>query len=274
MTIDDDRLPWFPCNPSKLLGALAAFKTDAQLVYVTVLLRIYEVRGPCPDTIEALARRTAMNKRRVLVALDALFKAGKLRSVDGGGIMNDYAAEVIRTGAARREQHVRAGSAGGTAAAQNRQRNQSRGGSGAARTLYQEEIELDSLPPVGGSPAAPPKRSKGERKTKLPKDWKPGEHEVAYAHSKGFDDRRIAEMAEAFVDHHVHNANTGTDWSRGWQTWVRNEVKFSRGRVAPVMKAGGGAASLLARMTTNHGGRRDEELDFGRAVPARGQPAP
>ncbi len=50
-----DRLPWFRCFPSALLGALAGLTADEGFVYVTVLLRIYETGGPVSETGRTLA---------------------------------------------------------------------------------------------------------------------------------------------------------------------------------------------------------------------------
>lgn len=92
--MEKERLPWFPCYPSKLLGAFAGMRPDEGYVYWIVCLRIYEVGGPCPDTVDALARRSGMNRRRVSDALALSFAAGRLVEVEGG-IMNPFAEEVL-----------------------------------------------------------------------------------------------------------------------------------------------------------------------------------
>lgn len=79
-----DRLPWFPCEPGPLLGALAGMRAPKQLVYMVMLLRIYESGGACPDTLDAISTRTRLNKRIVTEALDELFQEGRLfRGEDG-----------------------------------------------------------------------------------------------------------------------------------------------------------------------------------------------
>ncbi len=45
-----ERLPWFRCMPGRLLGALAGLQPDEGLIYVAVLLRIYETGGPIADS--------------------------------------------------------------------------------------------------------------------------------------------------------------------------------------------------------------------------------
>jgi hypothetical protein len=91
---DDKNLPWFPCFPSKWLGALSAMQPMEALVFVVVCLRIYEVNGPCSDTVEALARRTGLDNRSVSKSLGRLFENKKLFKRDGG-MMNLFAEKIL-----------------------------------------------------------------------------------------------------------------------------------------------------------------------------------
>lgn len=107
----NDRLPWFPCYPSKLLGAFAGMKPDEGYVYWVVCLRIYEVGGPCRDTLDALARRTGMSRKRVSDALELSFQASRLVK-DGDGIMNPFAASILEETTALCEKRAHAGKKG------------------------------------------------------------------------------------------------------------------------------------------------------------------
>ena len=89
-----ERLPWFPCEQTKLLAALAQMQPSEGYVYCVMLLRIYECGGACPDDIDAIATRTRFNKRVTSEALNRLFKAGRLRR-DADGIHNPVADRVI-----------------------------------------------------------------------------------------------------------------------------------------------------------------------------------
>lgn len=104
-------LPWFPCYPSKLLGALSGMKPDEGYLYWIVCLRIYETGHACRDTIDALVRRSGMNKRRVNIVLESLLAAGKLVRQDNG-IMNPFASEVMAEANAIRETRKIAGKNG------------------------------------------------------------------------------------------------------------------------------------------------------------------
>lgn len=98
----EERLPWFPCEPKKLLGALQAMKPHVGYTYWIICLRIYEVGGPCTDGIDAMVRRTGYSKRLIADALDTLFRLEKLVRTPQG-IVNPYAADVLDEMRHRRE---------------------------------------------------------------------------------------------------------------------------------------------------------------------------
>lgn len=152
--MSNERLPWFPCYPSKLLGALSAMKPTEGYVYWIVCLRIYEVNGPCADSLDALARRTGYNRRIVSDALDRLFRAGKLLRNESG-ITNPFAEDVLAESTALHKERVRSGREGGLRAAEKRKKNQPKTGSQAigkeepARTHLQVHLQEDSRVPRG-----------------------------------------------------------------------------------------------------------------------------
>lgn len=117
------RLPWFPCYPTNLLGALSSLPADEQLIYVVILLRIYEAGGPCPDPVDALARRTHISVKRASFAVDALLKAGKITRMEGG-LMNPVADRTLLASTARSAKLSQSGFAGGKKSAENRKQKQ------------------------------------------------------------------------------------------------------------------------------------------------------
>jgi hypothetical protein len=90
-----DRLPWFKCNPSKLLGAIAGMDEHEGYVYVTILMRIYETGGPVKDTAKALGRRTGKPEKTVTKALLALCESGKISIAEDGAIDSDTTHETL-----------------------------------------------------------------------------------------------------------------------------------------------------------------------------------
>jgi hypothetical protein len=121
-----ERLPWFPCYPSRLLGALAGMKPSEGYVYWVVCLRIYEVGGPCRDTIDAIARRTGLSQRWVSDALDLCFQSGRLIRHDDG-IMNPFAMKILAEAKTLHERRFSSGKKGGIQSAQKRKQKQRRG---------------------------------------------------------------------------------------------------------------------------------------------------
>lgn len=92
----NDGFPWFPCYPTKLLGALAGMKPHEGYLYWIVCLRIYEIDGPCSDSTDALVRRSGLKKALINSALECLFKSGKLVKTSCG-IMNPFAEKVLES---------------------------------------------------------------------------------------------------------------------------------------------------------------------------------
>ena len=169
--MSNERLPWFKCEHSKLLGALAGMSPAEGYVYVVVLLRIYEVGGPCRDSIGALANRTKYNKRVVLEALDSLFKAGKLERVGADGIMNPYAAEVLEGTKSLREKRSSAGHEGGKRSAEKSQKKQRPKPSKSSDLPQANPTDLDSDLDKEGSLFSDENRVLAETKPKS--DWPP-----------------------------------------------------------------------------------------------------
>lgn len=119
----NERLPWFPCFPSKLLGAFAGMHPDEGYIYWIVCLRIYEVGGPCPDSAEVLSRRSGIPRGRVQKALDRSFEDGRLVKVEGG-IINPFADEILSDRKAFQKSRENAGRAGGIKSAEIRKQKQ------------------------------------------------------------------------------------------------------------------------------------------------------
>jgi hypothetical protein len=70
-------------------------RTNEQLVYVVVLLRIYDNGGSCPDSFTTLAKRTDLTHQAVRRAIEKLTRSGRLRREKTGEITNPLATEII-----------------------------------------------------------------------------------------------------------------------------------------------------------------------------------
>lgn len=141
--MNDDRLPWFKCVPTKLLGALNAMEPHEGYTYVVVLLRIYEIGGPCADTEDALIRRTGLTKAKVRDALSRLVANGKLVPTDEGFI-NPFADAILDA----RENYIERAKKSGKAGAEKRhgKTQENQGPEGGAPQLFPkgDGSDLDS----------------------------------------------------------------------------------------------------------------------------------
>lgn len=137
----DDRLPWFPCYPSKLLGALAQMRPAEGYVYTIMLLRIYESGGRCADSLDAISKRTGYTRRVVSEMLDLLFRSGRLVRVEAG-ISNPVAEVVMAESRALHDERKSAGREGGLRSAEKRKANQSVWSSKAAPPPQQNPTHL------------------------------------------------------------------------------------------------------------------------------------
>jgi hypothetical protein len=225
-----ERLPWFPCYPSKLLGALSAMKPTEGYVYWIVCLRIYEVGGPCPDTLDALCRRTGYNKRIVTDALDRLFRSGKLVR-EAAGIMNPFAAAVMTDAMALHEGRVHAGRKGGFRSAEKRKKFQGKGSSPAAAngkqrsTHIQGQEQREERDDEANASSVARKRA-----CRLPDDWAPTAADLGFAGGRGLMGQVLRDEVDKFRNHWHAKAGKDAlspDWPARWRTWVMNWQKWS-----------------------------------------------
>lgn len=229
---DADRLPWFPCYPGKLLGALAGMTPDQGYVYTIILLRIYEVSGPCTDTTEVIARRCGMRPTRAARALEWLLDKRKLVLV-GGGYMNETAEDVLTT---RRRKKSEARENGKRGAEKSFEKVQTKQRNGAAHPLAvstDKDLDIDSdTPPLsGGRVSALRKRITG---TTLPDDWNVDEGLIEYGIGLGLSRGQIMQSAEAMKEWARGNANRAiarkADWRATFQGWMRRDAERFKAR--------------------------------------------
>lgn len=154
----DERMEWFPCFPRELLNALGGMPADHKLVYLIVLLRIYEVGGPIHDNARALAVRCGLPVKRTEAALQALVEDGKIADLNGL-LFNDVAAEIIADQAERKDVRKKAASAGGFAKAKKHHENQQNGAADAVLmpAQLQEQVHKEEKKDFKPRVAKPPR---------------------------------------------------------------------------------------------------------------------
>lgn len=240
-----DRLPWFRCGPSRLLGALSGLQPDEGLIYVTVLLRIYESGGPIADTARTLARRTGITERRAGAAIESLAEAGKITLMGDNRIDSTSTHEELEWQRARSLDAAAAGRISGTerqkrktraklAAAKSSekpQQNQRSEPTDVERALgdREEELEEESPPPA--------------RATPLSKRWTPDAEDEAIALAKGMPAAVIASEGERFRAWNRERNFCSFDWRESWSKWCD---RYRPDRPLPFSPRGAPAPSGLA----------------------------
>lgn len=245
-----------------------------QLVYVVVLLRIYECGGACPDSLNAICNRTNLNKRIVSDALDELFREGRLNRGEGG-IHNSKADRVIADSKSLFQKRKTAGAEAANRRWEKRKQKQQNGDSEPNAIAMRSDAHLhlqeqDSLFPNGNRgarareldaelsmeapPQAPSKPKRTAARSRMPDNFELSPEMYDEAGQSGFGDEKIGEMFRCFCDHHRAKGNLMADWRAAWRTWIRNEVRFNRERNGGrdgANRAGsgkGGYATIAARI--------------------------
>jgi hypothetical protein len=89
-------------------------------------------------------------------------------------------------------------------------------------------IGLDGEAAAKTPPAKPDKR-----KCRIPSDWEPRPEEQQKARELGVDCE--AESAQ-FRDHYTAKGEARADWDASFRTWLRNAVRFGKGRQQPAQR--------------------------------------
>jgi hypothetical protein len=271
--MSEERLPWFPCYPTKLLGALSAMTAEEGYTYVIAILRMYEVGGPIAETARSLALRAHLSERKVAAAVASLITAGKLATTENGRLFNPVAAEEIATQKTRTKSQSDGGVEGASrrwGKAKSNQQNTDRQpiaklsptdqvanappmASDAHLHLHKQEQEQKetlalSPPSREGTPATDllgaanpiniPSKARAERKprsvaTAWPEGFALDDALRAFGQERGFADPELDRMFLRFRDHHTAKGNRFVDWRAAFRTWVGNEVEFRSRRPPP-----------------------------------------
>jgi hypothetical protein len=267
----DDRLPWFHCYPEKWLAALAEMKPDQGYVYWIICLRIYEKRGPIPDSTEALARRIGYRPSHIQRIVETLCALGKLIRTPDGRLTNPFSEQEILSGAqiASRTRTIRTHAA--NISWQKRKQNQHNGHAHAmqngtqldidSETEIKEEGKEPSLALTGGDSTP----SDGWPSHAWEQFWGKYLHKVGKADAKKAFDRvrraRIVTWAELEAGLDRYLAKTD---DRPWcnpSTWL-NQHRWADQPAQVVStraRSGGGFAAVARRLgqsERNQGGER------------------
>jgi hypothetical protein len=223
------RLPWFECYPSKWLGALSAMKPSEGYLYLIICFRMYEVNGPCPDSLDALVRRTGLNKRVVSDALDRLFRNGKLARVEGG-ITNDFAGQMLDKAKTLHEKRLNASRKASLAKWGKTQENQQTGDAQRMRDACDSDtqLQLHIHKEVSKKERKKDSRRAARATTPFPEEWTVEDLAAkSFAQTRGWTADKISTEFQRFRRHHLGRATKWARWDLAWHTWVENEIKWS-----------------------------------------------
>lgn len=252
----EERLPWFPCEATQLLGALSAMKPHVAYTYWIVCLRIYETGGPTTDTLDSIARRTGYNKRVVSDALDVLFRTGKLVR-EGDRIANPKATEVLADMKARHGRLSQAGKEGANRKWGKPKGKQRTVDGVAMPTPMASDAQLDlQVDSVSKEESVEPRSARPRGKHRLPSDWVPGEPGYLYARQQGFTQTDAERMFQGFREHHLGRGNKWENWALAWQLWCRNEVDFRKRRGGARTPTGPSMTDIAAGQFAKEGHER------------------
>lgn len=245
-----ERLPWFKCYPSKLLTAIAGLEPDESLLYITVLLRIYESGGPVKDTLKVLCRRTGLPEKRGAVAFESLCESGKIRLLETGEIDSETTHQHLE----ERADLINSAKKAGKTSAEKRtekskqyQENDATGVAivvnGASTTKTKTKIETESKEekesPNGDSqkpglqllsvdPEPKQKPAKKQRsRTRIDAEAQPNEKDRQEATGAGMSADEFRFEWRRFRDHHLKEGSLMADWPAAWRYWISNWIKFS-----------------------------------------------
>lgn len=72
----------------------------------------------------------------------------------------------------------------------------------------------------------PRSRERRSPRAMLPKDWRPSEHGMLYAKSKGFTEQQAQEMGRGCLLYYRKRGDLIADREAVWEAWVDREIKF------------------------------------------------
>lgn len=226
-----ERLPWFRCVPSALLGALAGMEPGEGYIYVALLLRIYETGGPVAETPRTLARRTGLTERKASAALALLIEAGKVVSLDDGRLDSETTHAELEFQRSSREQQSAAGKSSAAKRAKKSQQKQQNTSTSVDRPF--NHLDLDKREVRTGSLRSP---VLSDYDDEFERFWRVFPRRAGTSSRKGAHDKFVrlrragvsaAEMqrgAQNYAAEQADLGNSGTPYVKAAEAWLNKEL--------------------------------------------------
>lgn len=145
------------------------------------------------------------------------------------------------------------GTASGTPDGTGTGRERDGSGTGAGQTITPLITPLVT-PLVTKDINTPKEQKNAKREERLSDNWKPDAKDREYAKSKFWTDAEIEKEAENFLEHYTNGKGRKEkrpEWSKSWQTWVRNN--YGKNGNNPTEKRRQGLAVAFAGMEVQRG---------------------
>ena len=100
---------------------------------------------------------------------------------------------------------------------------------GQSRDSHSDTPPVDTSPPLSKKDTKESKQTLSMRACQLPPDFKLTEADIAFALSKGFDQKRVQSEFERFCDHAAAGGRRQVDWHAAWRKWVTSPYQNGNG---------------------------------------------
>jgi len=224
-------LDWYPRNPNHYDRSTIGFSLAEHGAYCRLIDYYMQTEEALPDDDVALAQILRCNVDDWLAVAEKV--RGKFQVLEDGKLHQKRCDEELqkqhKLAGVSRENGKKGGRPKGSKDKKKgraKPRENPTGTQAGAQKKPQTDRQTESKKEEALASSKDPdaKRRCG---TRLPADWYPTQHDIAYARDRDFGDPQIADMAENFLVYFSLGAGrnkTHMDWSRAWQTWVRRET--------------------------------------------------
>lgn len=233
---------WFKCYHGDLLKELITLQHEQASVYMIIYLSSIDRRGSCPDSIEALARWTGLNRKKVMAARHALLKAGKIIEVEGG--LTTREAQLILD--AQKAAQLRGGPGIGKNSKAKTERNQQLG-------LLREEDKKDNVSLTGDVARAKVPKYPKPKLIALPADWTPKPTATSFAAQFGLTAADVDLIAVKMTAHALANGILKENWDAYLRKWIVKEWEIrAREKALAEKRMNGNRGPSLADIAMGH----------------------
>lgn len=207
-------LPYYKRYPRDFVEGTIGLPFEVKATYSFVLDLIYMQGGELPDDPRYISGLLGVSVRKWNALRQALIDHGKIQV--SGEFLTNYRAVSELESLAKLQDKQR----------ENRSRPNKNKDLQSPRSNHTEPEPDTEVKETTNVVSKKPDQRK--RKSRLSDDWRLPKEWGEWALGKGLDELSIRREADQFKDHHLGHGTTMLEWKRGWQTWVRNALKWQK----------------------------------------------